>query len=195
MTIITILILIVSIVAHEVAHGLAALWQGDRTAKDAGRLTLNPIPHIDPIGTIVLPVGMYLLGIPFLFGYAKPVPINPYYFRNLKYGEAMVAFAGPLVNIIFVALFTTLLHTVPMEPVYQGVAQTAILINIVLALFNLMPIPPLDGSKILFAFIPQRFYRFRKTLEGKGFLFWFIIIILIWQVFQPLVGWIFRILV
>ena len=195
MTIITILILIVSIVIHEVAHGVAALWQGDRTARDAGRLTLNPIPHIDIVGSIILPVSMFLLGIPFLFGYAKPVPINPYNFRNIKYGEALVAFAGPLVNIIFVAIFTALLHTVPMNPVYTQVSQMIILINIVLALFNLMPIPPLDGSKILFAFIPQKFYTFRKTLENKGFLFWFIIIILIWQVFQPLVGWVYGMLV
>ena len=192
MTIIAILILIASIVAHEVAHGLAALWQGDRTARDAGRLTLNPIPHIDMVGSIILPVAMYVIGMPFLFGYAKPVPINPYNFRNLKYGEALVAFAGPLINIIFVAIFTILLHTVPMNPTYTGVSQMIILINIVLALFNLMPIPPLDGSKILFAFIPQRFYKFRKSVEGKGFLLWFVIIILIWQVFQPLVYWIFE---
>ena len=84
MNIIALLILILSIVAHEVAHGLAALWQGDRTARDAGRLTLNPIPHIDPIGSIVLPVFMFLTGMPFLFGYAKPVPVNPYNFRNIK---------------------------------------------------------------------------------------------------------------
>ena len=195
MTIITILILIVSIVIHEVAHGVAALWQGDRTARDAGRLTLNPIPHIDIVGSIILPVSMFLLGIPFLFGYAKPVPINPYNFRNIKYGEALVAFAGPLVNIIFVAIFTIILHTVPMNAGYTLVTQMIILTNLVLALFNLMPIPPLDGSKILFAFIPQKFYTFRKTLENKGFLFWFIIIILIWQVFQPLTYWIFEKLV
>ena len=195
MTIITILILIASIVAHEVAHGFAALWQGDRTARDAGRLTLNPIPHVDIVGSIVLPVFMFVIGMPFLFGYAKPVPINPYNFRNIKYGEALVAFAGPMVNIIFVAIFTVILHTVPLSAGYTTVTQMIILTNLVLALFNLMPIPPLDGSKILFAFIPQKFYRFRKTLENKGFLFWFIIIILIWQVFQPLTYWIFEKLV
>lgn len=195
MTIIALLVLILSIVAHEVAHGFAALWQGDRTARDAGRLTLNPIPHVDIVGSIILPVSMYLIGMPFLFGYAKPVPINPYNFKNIKYGEALVAFAGPLVNIIFVAIFTTILHTVTLSAEYIQVIYVIILTNLVLALFNLMPIPPLDGSKILFAFIPQKFYRFRKSLEGKGFLFWFIIIILIWQVFQPLTYWIFRALV
>lgn len=195
MNIISILVLIISIVIHEVAHGVAALWQGDRTARDAGRLTLNPIPHIDVFGSIILPVLMYMSGVPFLFGYAKPVPINPYNFKNIKYGEALVAFAGPLVNIILVAIFTTLLHFVPMNPVYMMVTKMIILINLVLALFNLMPIPPLDGSKILFAFIPQKFYRFRKSVEGKSFLLWFVIIILIWQVFQPLVTWVYGMLV
>lgn len=195
MNIISILVLIISIVIHEVAHGVAALWQGDRTARDAGRLTLNPIPHIDVFGSIILPVLMYMSGVPFLFGYAKPVPINPYNFKNIKYGEALVAFAGPLVNIILVAIFTTLLHFVPMDPVYMMVTKMIILINLVLALFNLMPIPPLDGSKILFAFIPQKFYRFRKSVEGKSFLLWFVIIILIWQVFQPLVTWVYGMLV
>ena len=192
MTIIALLILIASIVAHEVAHGFAALWQGDRTARDAGRLTLNPIPHIDIVGSIILPVFMYVIGLPFLFGYAKPVPINPYNFKNLKYGEALVAFAGPLVNIIILAIFTIILHTTPLSLGNTAVVHMIILTNLVLAIFNLMPIPPLDGSKILFAIIPQRFYQFRKTLEGKGFLFWFIIIILIWQVFQPLTYWIFE---
>ena len=195
MNVISILILIVSIVAHEVAHGLAALWQGDRTAKDAGRLTLNPIAHIDMVGSILIPVGLFLIGSPFLFGWAKPVPINPYNFRNLKYGEALVAFAGPLVNIIFVAIFTLLIHFVPMNAVYMTVCQTAILVNLVLALFNLIPIPPLDGSKILFAFIPRTYYKLRKLLETRNFIFLMIVIILVWNVFQPAVFWIFERLV
>ena len=195
MTIISILILIVAVIAHEVAHGLAALWQGDTTAKDAGRLTLNPISHIDPVGSIFLPFVLYVISSPFLFGYAKPVPINPHNFRNVRWGEAMVAFAGPLVNIIFVAIFTILLHTVPMGEGFMQISAMIILINLVLALFNLMPIPPLDGSKILFALIPQKHYRFRESLESRNFIFWFIAMILIWQVFQPLVYWLFKILV
>jgi Zn-dependent protease len=195
MNIISLLILIVSIVAHEVAHGLAALWQGDRTAKDQGRLTLNPLAHVDPMGSIFVPLFLFVIGSPFMFGWAKPVPINPYNFKNLKYGEAMVSFAGPLVNIIFVIVFSLLLHFVPMNEVYVGVSQMIILINIVLALFNLMPIPPLDGSKILFSIIPQRFYRVRQYLEAKSFLFWIIIILLVWTVFERLVYWIFSLLV
>ncbi len=195
MNIISILILIFAIVVHEVAHGLAALWQGDRTAKDAGRLTLNPIVHLDPIGSILLPLTMFFIGSPFLFGWAKPVPINPYYFRNVKYGEAMVAFAGPLVNIIFAITFSLILNFAPVDTAYIAVIQTIILINIVLALFNLMPIPPLDGSKILFALIPQRYYKFRESLEAKSFLFWLIVILLVWNVFEPLVYWVFGLLV
>lgn len=195
MNIISLLILIVSIVAHEVAHGLAALWQGDRTAKDQGRLTLNPLVHIDPMGSIFIPLFMFIIGSPFIFGWAKPVPINPYNFKNLKYGEAMVAFAGPLINIIFVIVFSLILNFVPMNEVYVVVCQMIILINIVLAMFNLMPIPPLDGSKILFSIIPQRFYRLRQYLEAKSFLFWIIVILLIWTVFEPLVFWIFSLLV
>jgi Zn-dependent protease len=195
MNIISILILIVSIVAHEVAHGVAALWQGDRTAKDAGRLTLNPIPHVDMVGSILIPVGLFLIGAPFLFGWAKPVPINPHSFRNIKYGEALVAFAGPLVNLILVAIFTLVLHFVPMDPMYVLVCQTAILVNLVLAMFNLLPIPPLDGSKILFAFIPKAYYKMRRLLETRNFLVLIIVILLVWNLFQPAVFWIFERLV
>jgi Zn-dependent protease len=195
MNIISILILIVSIVAHEVAHGVAALWQGDRTARDAGRLTLNPIPHIDMFGSIIIPVSLFFIGAPFLFGWAKPVPINPHSFRNLKYGEALVAFAGPLVNFILVAIFTFVLHFVPMESVYVQVCQTAILINLVLAMFNFLPIPPLDGSKILFAFIPRTYYKIRDFFENRNFFVLMIIILLVWNVFQPVVLWIFERLV
>ena len=192
MNIITLLVLIVSIVAHEVAHGVAALWQGDRTARDAGRLTLNPIVHIDPIGSIIVPLFMYVTGMPFMFGWAKPVPINPYYFRNIRWGESLVAFAGPFVNIIFVTIFTLLIRFGNLNQSFVDIASIIVLINLVLAMFNLMPVPPLDGSKILFALIPQRFYRFRESLESKSFIFWFIAIILIWQIFQPLVFWIFK---
>jgi Zn-dependent protease len=195
MTFISILILIVSIVTHEVAHGVAALWQGDSTAKDANRLTLNPISHIDPIGSIALPLLLYVSGSPFMFGWAKPVPINPYHFRNVRWGEAMVAFAGPLVNIIFVTIFTLLIHFVPMSQNFYQISGTIILINLVLALFNLMPIPPLDGSKILFAFVPQKYYKFRDFLEKRSFLISIIFILLLWQVFQPFVMWVFGLLV
>ncbi len=165
MTLTGLLILIVSIIAHEVAHGIAALWQGDPTAKDAGRLTLNPIPHIDPIGSVFLPILFTLSGSPIMFGWAKPVPINPYNFKNQRFGEAFVAAAGPLTNIIIAAVFLTILKTVTIGEFMVSFCAIAVVINVVLALFNLMPIPPLDGSKILFSLIPQRFYGFRRWME------------------------------
>ncbi len=195
MNITAFLILIVSIIAHEVAHGLAALCQGDPTAKNAGRLTLNPIPHIDPIGSILLPALFALGGSPIVFGWAKPVPINPYNFRSHRWGEALVAAAGPLTNIGIILIFSAILHFVPVSLAFGQFAAVVIVINIVLALFNLMPIPPLDGSKILFSFIPQRFHGFKTWMEQKGFVLGLVIILLVWRFFTPLVEKIFVFLV
>ena len=187
MTLTGLLILIVSIIAHEVAHGIAALWQGDPTAKDAGRLTLNPIPHIDPIGSVFLPILFTLSGSPIMFGWAKPVPINPYNFKNQRFGEAFVAAAGPLTNIIIAAVFLAILKTAIIGEFMVNFCAIAVVINVVLALFNLMPIPPLDGSKILFSLIPQRFYGFRRWMEQKGFLVGLVVVLLMWQVISPAV--------
>lgn len=185
MSIITLAILIVSIIAHEVAHGIAALWQGDPTAKHAGRLTLNPVPHIDPIGSIVVPLICAVISPGFMFGWAKPVPVNPYNFKSQKWGEALVAFAGPLTNIIIALVFTALIRFGEFGPVFFQFALTAIAINIVLAIFNLIPIPPLDGSKILFSVLPQRYYRFKTWVEEKGFIISLVIVLLAWQFFAP----------
>lgn len=188
MTLTGLLILIVSIIAHEVAHGIAALWQGDATAKHAGRLTLNPIPHIDPVGSILLPVLFTLSGSPIMFGWAKPVPINPYNFRNQRFGEAFVAAAGPLTNLLIAGVFLIMLKTATFtDPGFTNFAAVAVIINIILALFNLMPIPPLDGSKILFSLIPQRFYGFRKWMEQKGFIVGLVVVLILWQFISPLV--------
>jgi len=187
MTLTGLLILIVSIIAHEVAHGVAALWQGDATAKHAGRLTLNPIPHIDPIGTILLPVLFALSGSPIMFGWAKPVPINPYNFRNQRFGEALVAFAGPATNLVIAGIFLIILKTTEVGPVFANFAAIAVVINVVLALFNLMPIPPLDGSKIIFSLIPQRFFGFKRWMEQKGFILGLVIVLVLWQFISPLV--------
>lgn len=188
MTLTGLLILIVSIIAHEVAHGVAALWQGDATAKHAGRLTLNPIPHIDPVGSILLPVLFTLSGSPVMFGWAKPVPINPYNFRNQRFGEAFVAAAGPLTNLLIAGVFLIILKTTSLtDPGFTSFAAIAVVINIILALFNLMPIPPLDGSKILFSLIPQRFYGFRRWMEQKGFIVGLLVVLILWQFISPLV--------
>jgi Zn-dependent protease len=192
MSLITLLILILSIVAHEVAHGIAALWQGDPTAKHAGRLTLNPIPHIDPLGSIFLPAILALSGSPIMFGWAKPVPINPYNFRNHKWGEALVAFAGPLTNIIIVAVFTILIRFFAFGPAFMQFAVSVIVINVVLAMFNMIPIPPLDGSKILFSVLPQRYYGFKTWIEQKGFFISLIVVLFAWQFVEPLVMWVIK---
>jgi len=151
-----VIVLILSIVLHEVAHGYMANRLGDPTARLAGRLTLNPISHIDPIGSLLLP-GLLLLSqpfthFPFLIGYAKPVPYNPYNLRG-KYGEGLVAFAGPGTNILIAVIFGLLIRFsgAQLGPDLINAFALIAYINLLLALFNLIPVPPLDGSKVLSA--------------------------------------------
>lgn len=195
MNIITLAILVVSIIAHEVAHGIAALWQGDPTAKHAGRLTLNPIPHIDPIGSVAVPLLCSIVSPGFMFGWAKPVPINPYNFRSQRWGEALVAFAGPFTNIAIAIVFTVFFRFFDFGLAFTQFAFNAIVINIVLAIFNLIPIPPLDGSKMLFSVLPQRYYRFKTWVEQKGFIISLVIVLFAWQFLAPFALSIVRVLI
>jgi Zn-dependent protease len=160
-------ILIFSIVCHEVAHGWVARQQGDNTAAMLGRLTLNPIPHIDPIGSILVPALMALLPGGMMFGWAKPVPVNPRNFRNFKKGDILVSLAGVTVNLILGFLFALLLVAVqwlavsvpalaPSWQILMAMLQYGIVINFVLMLFNLIPIPPLDGSHVFYYLLPPR---------------------------------------
>ena len=164
-------VLLVSFTIHELAHGYTSYRLGDPTAKLAGRLTLNPIKHIDPIGALLLLVSR--------FGWAKPVPINPGYYKNKKAGIMLTSFAGPLSNILLAILFTALFAV--SDIYFTGYSITAfqlivfrlmyrfIEINILLAAFNLIPIPPLDGSKILFSLLPNRIYhQYILPYEGYG---------------------------
>jgi len=156
--IILIIILLFSVIFHEMAHGWMAYFLGDPTAKNAGRLTLNPIKHIDPIGTIFLPLMLLIItmGRGPIFGWAKPVPINPFNFKDKKNDSAKVAAAGPISNIILALIFgLTLRFTHTFLPLQTSLIFLYIVqINFLLAIFNLLPIPPLDGSHILFAFFP-----------------------------------------
>jgi Zn-dependent protease len=170
-TIILIVVLIPSIVIHEVAHGAMAYHLGDPTAKYARRLTLNPIRHLDPIGSILVPVFLIIIRSPFLFGWAKPVPFNPYNLRDQRYGSAKVALAGPVSNLLVALVFGLLIRFFPGLERFPAMFLFAIVfINILLAVFNLMPIPPLDGSHILFTFLPYSMQRFRVMLSQYGFL-------------------------
>lgn len=167
---------IFAITVHEVAHGWVAKKFGDNTAYYQGRLTLNPIKHIDWLGTIVLPGILLLTGSAFIFGWAKPVPVDPRYFKNPRKDMAFVAVAGPLSNLLMAigwALLTrlgVLLNSefVSLPLIYTGIA--GISINLILALINLLPIPPLDGSRIVTGLLPDRLAWQYNRLERYGFL-------------------------
>ena len=157
-----IVILLFSVILHEIAHGYVALSLGDPTAKNAGRLTLNPIPHIDPVGSLLMPFLLILFHSPFLFGWAKPVPINSYNLRDQKYGSAKVSFAGPAANFGIAIVFGLLLRffSAPLVAVSPDVLlffRSIVELNLILGIFNLVPIPTLDGSNILFDFLPRSF--------------------------------------
>lgn len=192
----SIAILIVSVVIHEVCHGIAALSQGDATAKYEGRLTLNPLAHIDPIGSIVVPLLLYLTGTGILLGWAKPVPVNPYNFRNRRVGEFIVAFAGPLSNIC-IALISGLTLRFFADALPSATAQILVittLTNLVLAIFNLVPVPPLDGSKIVFSLLPAHLEHIREGIERYGLIFSLFFVFFLWRFVSPLIyivfGWI-----
>ncbi len=154
-----------SIIIHEVSHALVASWLGDDTAQRQGRLSLNPLKHIDIFGTIVLPLLLYF-SAGFIFGYAKPVPINPYNFRDYKRDSGLTALAGPISNICIAILFTLVYHLGSGIILVPQMALMVVYLNLLLAFFNLIPVPPLDGSKVLGIFLSDRAY-YQWTLQEK----------------------------
>ncbi|MAZ56255.1 site-2 protease family protein [bacterium] len=187
--IILVLILITSVVIHEVAHGYAAYLLGDSTAKLQGRLTLNPLVHLDPMMSVIVPGLLIMSGSPILFGAAKPVPYNPYNFTDQKWGEAKVAIAGPLANIVIALVVGIILHLTPLLNLPASLIEIGVLtitLNIFLAFFNLLPIPPLDGSKVWPMFLPydwrMKYEEFRLKLERNIFLSFALIILLVFYV-------------
>jgi len=190
-------VLIMSVVAHEVSHGYVAYALGDPTAKYAGRLTLNPLRHLDVMGSLIVPAVTFLFG-GVVFGWAKPVPYNPYNLRGGKWGPALVAAAGPATNIslalifgLFIRLSLSLpyLHVLP--PSFLTIAGLVVLVNIVLAVFNFVPIPPLDGSKMLFALLPYRYSFVQEFLEKNWLVIVFLFVFFLWRLISPLVFIIF----
>ncbi len=191
-TILMIAVVLFSIIIHEVSHGYMALALGDKTAKLAGRLTLNPVKHIDPFGTIILPLLMSIATKGnFVFGWAKPVPYNPYNLSNQKWGDALVAMAGPLSNICVAIVFSVFLHLAPNLGIqnegFDKITGFIVMINMILAIFNLVPIPPLDGSKILFSILPYKYSHIKNILEKYGFVILLFFIFFVWDYFLNIV--------
>jgi Zn-dependent protease len=189
-------ILIMSVVIHEVSHGYAASFLGDQTARYQGRLTLNPLKHLDPVGSFIVPTVSFFLG-GFIFGWAKPVPYNPYNLKPGRWSEAMVAGAGPLANIFLAVIFGLLLRLGISSganwasPAFIQITSVVVFINILLAIFNLMPTPPLDGSKLLFALFPDKMFEIRTFFERYGLLLIILFIFFLWQFIFPIILWLF----
>lgn len=186
----SVIVLIFSVVLHEVAHGYAAEGLGDPTARLSGRLTLNPFSHLDLMGSFVVPVLLALIPGGIVFGWAKPVPYNPYNIRNQRWGEAWIAFAGPLTNIVIALIFGFVLRFATELGLNQAsfdLVSLIVLINIILAVFNLVPVPPLDGSKILFAILGPNGRGFRAFLEHNWLFVILIFIFFLWQFLTPII--------
>lgn len=189
-------ILIISVIIHEVSHGYMADYLGDPTARLKGRLTLNPIPHIDPIGSVVVPGILALTQVGIIFGWAKPVPYNPHNIAN-RYGNALVAAAGPASNLLLAAIGCAIFRLAPLsagDP-FGLFCLAVVLINVVLAVFNLVPIPPLDGSKILFDFLPARFNYIRDALERYGFMILLFFVFFAVEIIQPIIAVLYQLFV
>ncbi len=186
----SIIVLIFSAIIHEYMHGWMAERMGDDTAKDRGRLTLNPLVHIDIFGSIILPLLLVVSGSGVIFGWAKPVPVNPNNLSDKKWGMAKVSLAGPLGNLIIAVVLSILFRVFAgmFSPVLSGLIILAVFINLILMVFNLMPIPPLDGSKILAAFLPYSWQIKFMKFERYGMFFLIAFMFIAFDIIMPVVS-------
>lgn len=214
-----IVILIFSVVIHELSHGMVAYWNGDQTAYRAGRLTLNPLKHLEWFGSVILPLLLVISNSGFVFGWAKPVPYNPANLRNKKWGTVLVAGAGVISNILLAGIFALGSRLLPLATnIKQALAlgflsvnnellsaalatgpwakvffvfSIIVLVNILLAVFNLVPIPPLDGSRILFTLLPARYRGVEQFLERYAIVVFLVFLVFLWHYVSPLILYLF----
>lgn len=192
----SVIVLILSATIHEYMHGFTANQLGDPTAKNAGRLTLNPIKHLDLFGSILLPLTLLLAGSSFLFGWAKPVPYNPNNLTDRKYGDAKVAIAGPLANLFMAIIFSVVFRLLDPASLFAYLVAQIILINLILMTFNLVPIPPLDGSKILAVFLPNNLRNKLLYMDARlSMLLVFVFVFFGFSFISPVIYWLFGIFI
>jgi len=176
---IPLVVLLFSAILHEVMHGVVAEKLGDHTARIMGRLTLNPIPHLDPIMSVLLPALLLFSGSPIIFGAAKPVPISPLHFKDPKKDMALTALAGPLTNLSIAIIASLIIRFIPLEDVaISSILFTIVMYNLVLAIINLIPIPPLDGSKVIAAILPDDLAQAYLSIERFGIFILFFLLLM-----------------
>lgn len=181
--------LMVAMTIHEAAHALMGHWLGDPTAKNHGRLSLNPFVHIDPIFTVLIPAIMIAMNIPPILA-AKPVPFNPYAVRFGEFGAALVALAGPLSNMLLALITAIVLRAMDDGSTVYAIVRSFMILNISLSIFNLIPWPPLDGSRVLYAFAPSPVKKLMDSIEAMGMVGLFIFIFVAFSAISPLIHYV-----
>lgn len=194
-----VIVLIMSVVIHEVSHGFMAEYFGDQTARYAGRLTLNPLKHLDPFGSVILPAVLVLSHSPFLIGWALPVPYNPNNLRDVKWGTVAIAASGVIANFFIAFVFGMIMRFIPamglslnMSESLYFITSVIVITNIALGLFNLVPVPPLDGSKILFALLPLSFRPVINFIEEYALLFLLVFVVFFSDRLLPIMTFLFH---
>ncbi len=191
----SIIILVMSVVIHELSHGYTAELLGDPTPRLQGRLTLNPFKHLEFFGSFIVPVITSMAG--FTFGWAKPVEWNPYNVKNKRVGELLISLAGPLANLLIAIAFAIVIRSFGggLSASFLQISTYVIFINIALAVFNMVPIPPLDGSKVFFSLLPPSMIWVREWLERYSIIFFFLIIFVLWRFVEPIIPYLFKLIV